>query len=200
MRAFKGFFGSVWFAALILMGSIARGAEAGPAESASSTSASSRSTLPKEELAKLRQQFLTIYAKVLYTHPISCVDDCTIPIKLTWTTVGNKAYCIASAPEEITFEHDNFKKKQKITWQLDHTPDLDGRKIEFDENHGIFFVPDGKNQIDNPNRKSQDKFEVTNVHSKVTKVIYLPLVLWWTAGPDPQPELCAAGDPIINNK
>jgi hypothetical protein len=198
MRGFTGFFGSVSMAALILMGSMARGDEVRPAESAAATSASSKAS---EVAAKLRQQFMAMYVDVLYDAPKPCVDDCEVPIKLTWTTVDNKDYCLASVPKELTFESSNFKKKQRITWKLDHT-DLDskGRKIEFDENHGIFFIPDGKNQIDAPKRTSQDTFEVTNVHSKVTKVTYLPVILWWTNDPDPQPELCAAGDPIINNK
>ena len=111
--------------------------------------------------------------------------------------MGTKEYCIATAPKEVTF---NPGKSGKITWKLvDHTT-LNGRTVEFHKNYGIFFVPDGKNQINNPKRTSPDVFEVKNDHSKETKVIYLPLVIWWTAGPDPRPELCAAGDPIINNK
>ena len=197
MRGFTGFFGSVLMGGdSILTGSVVRGEEVRPAESAASTSASSKAS---GEMAELRQQFLMIYAKVLYSDPISCVDDCTVPIKLTWTTMVTRPIALQQLPKKSLSNTISSGKKQQITCMPDHTPDLNGRKIEFDETHGIFFVPNGKTPIDDPKQKSQDKFEVTNVHSKITKVTYLPLVLWWTAD-DPQPEMCAAGDPIINNK
>lgn len=193
MRAFKGFFGSAWFAALILMGSIARGEEAGPAESASSTSASS---MKEKELAELLPQFLKIYAKVFYSAPIPCGGNCTVPITLTWTTVGTKDYCIATAPEELSFAPG---ASGTITWKLDHTV-LNGRNVEFHKDHGILFVADNDKQIKDLKRTNTDVFEAKNQHTKKSKATYLPVVIWWTAGADPQPELCAAGDPIINNK
>ena len=131
------------------------------------------------------------------TQTCTNLSDCPVTITLTTVDVGDKVYCIARVPETIKFGNTHPNNSEKtITWTLNETT-LRGRDVEFHEQEGILMV-DGHNQF-NPKkpRLSKQQFQAKNKHKVTGSATYVPIIIFRTQ--DNIPELCAAGDPKIEN-
>lgn len=131
------------------------------------------------------------------TQDCTNLSDCPVTITLTTVDVGDKVYCIATLPEKIRFGNTHANNSEKtITWTLSETM-LKGRDVEFHEQEGILMVEAHSQFNPKKPRMSKQQFQAKNKHKVMGSATYVPIIIFRTQ--DNIPELCAAGDPKIEN-